>query len=129
MSESHPQLDALRRQMAAADVDLVAVGPTTNMRYLLGFAPHADERLCLLLVTPRDACMVVPALNAEQVAAHTDLPLFRWADETGAAPALSAALRRIGRIRYLAIDGPTRADFILPMREMAQPPKVTLAAD
>ncbi len=132
MTDSHAQLEALREQMAHAGVDLAAVGPTTNMRYLLGFAPHADERLCLLLVTPRDACLVVPTLNAGEVAGQTSLPLFRWADQAGPDAALRAALTSIGSIshpRHLAIDGPTRADFILPMREMCQPAQVTLAAD
>ncbi|MER3459089.1 MAG: hypothetical protein C4309_11110, partial [Chloroflexota bacterium] len=44
------RLKALQARMREQSVDLVAIGPTTNMRYLLGFAPHADERLCLLLI-------------------------------------------------------------------------------
>jgi Xaa-Pro aminopeptidase len=50
-SESAGRLRRLQAQMAEARVDLVAIAPTPNMRYLLGFAPLADERLCLLLMT------------------------------------------------------------------------------
>jgi Xaa-Pro aminopeptidase len=120
MSRTETQLDYLRAQMVDAHIDLVAVGPTTNMRYLLGFSPHPDERLCLLLVTASSAGIVVPALNADQLAEHTDLPLFRWADEDGPDAALRDALLAAGHGGRLAVDGTTRADFILPLLEQVK---------
>ena len=65
MTDSTNRLTQLQVAMQAAQVDLVAVGPTANMHYLLGYVPHPDERLCLLLVSTGSARIVVPALNAE----------------------------------------------------------------
>jgi hypothetical protein len=38
--------------MRQQGVSLLAIAPTVNMRYLLGFAPIADERPCFLLLSP-----------------------------------------------------------------------------
>ncbi len=73
MTQSQDRLTKLQARMRETGVDLAAIGPTANMQYLLGFAPHADERVCLLLVTPNDVRMVVPGLNREEVAAHVIL--------------------------------------------------------
>ncbi len=52
----------LQAQMGKAGVELTAIAPTSNTRYLLGFSPVVDERLCLFLV--------VPALDADQMEAR-----------------------------------------------------------
>ena len=54
--------------MHAQGVDLLAVAPSDDLRYLLGFSPTADERPCMLLVGGERELFVVPALNAEQTA-------------------------------------------------------------
>lgn len=115
MTEFDRRLDSLRAAIQGAGVDLIAVGPTANMRYLAGFAPHADERLCLLLISPQATRSVVPKLNAEEWAAHVDLPLHTWADDQGPDEALKAALAGIAPVKTLAIDGAMRADFLLPL--------------
>jgi len=110
--------------MAEAGVDLVAIGPTANMRYLLGFAPLADERLCLLLVGRQAVRVVVPALNAEQMAAHAQgIELMAWEDAEGPQEALRQALADWPEIRALAIDGATRADSLLLLQEAVVPEK------
>jgi Xaa-Pro aminopeptidase len=107
--------------MNTAQIDLVAVGPTANMRYLVGYTPHADERLCLLLVSPQAESMVVPLLNVEDVAAHTSITLHTWPDAEGPRVALSQALARISPVKRLAIDGTMRADFLLPLLAATSP--------
>src|SRR3990170_8110625 len=77
------RLTKLQARMAETDTDLAAIGPTANMRYLLGFVPHVDERPCLLLVDRQSVRMVVPGLNREEVAAHTAIDLFGWDDTDG----------------------------------------------
>jgi len=121
MIDSKNMLTQLQAAMQAASVDLVAVGPTANMRYLLGFAPHADERLCLLLVSAAESSVVVPTLNADDLAAHTDLPLHRWPDAEGPEMALTQALAGQPQIRRLAVDGTMRADFLLPLQAATAP--------
>ena len=93
MTQSHDRLTKFQARLRANGVDLAAIGPTANMRYLLGFAPHPDERVCLLLVTPNDVKMVVPVLNQQEVVAHTEnIPMASWADVDGPQAALREAL-------------------------------------
>ncbi len=111
------RLQRLRGAMAEAGVGVTAIAPTANLRWLLGFAPLYDERACALLVSAQDAAMLMPALNAEQTAAHAPgLSLVRWADEDGPGGALTDVLQRIGAAGAagaLAADPEMRADHLL----------------
>lgn len=120
MNDSTNKLVKLQTAMEAANVQLAAIGPTAAMRYLLEYAPHADERLCLLLVSARGARLVVPTLNAEDVAARTDLPQFNWLDAHGPGQALHDALAGLA-VKNMAIDGTMRADFLLMLLAAVQP--------
>ena len=128
MTEHERRLDSLRAHMAAQGVDLVAIGPTANMRYLAGFVPHPDERLCLLLISAQGVCTVVPKLNAEEGSAHVKLPLYTWADDEGPTAALQAALAGLPAVKSLVVDGAMRADFLLPLQAATQPGQVTPVA-
>jgi Xaa-Pro aminopeptidase len=116
--------------MVQQGVGLLAIAPTVNMRYLLGFAPVADERPCFLLLSPWASTLVVPALNADQVEAHTGLESFRWPDAIGPRPALEEALASldIGPGTVLAADNLMRADALLLLQEMAAPERSMPAA-
>jgi len=116
MTQPKERLTKLQARMRETGVDLAAIGPTANMRYLLGFAPHPDERVCLLLVTPKDAKLVVPGLNRDEVAAHTDnIDMISWADVDGPQAALRQALGA-QKFPTVAFDGGTRADFLLALQ-------------
>jgi Xaa-Pro aminopeptidase len=127
MADSKKRLPDLQAAMEVAKVDLVAIGPTANMRYLLEYTPHPDERLCLLLVSTETVRIVIPALNAEDMAAHTDLNLERWPDAEGPQQALRRALSGLS-VERLAIDGAMRADFLLPLLT-ATAPQETLTVE
>ena len=114
----------LRVRMEETGVDLVAIGPTASMRYLLGFVPHADERLCLLLVDRQSVHMVVPGLNREEVAAHTDVDLIHWEDADGPDGALRKALAALHEPGALAVDGAMRADTLLHLQTVAAPERI-----
>ncbi|MCL4295558.1 MAG: Xaa-Pro peptidase family protein [Anaerolineae bacterium] len=122
MAEGKNRLFQLQTMMQAANIDLVAIGPTANMRYLLGYVPHPDERLCLLLISSERVKLVVPTLNAGDVAAHTDLPLEQWPDAEGPFQALRRAVSGLP-IKRLAIDGTMRADFLLPLLAATNQPE------
>ncbi|RBI82725.1 aminopeptidase P family protein, partial [Rhodosalinus halophilus] len=77
------RLETLQAAMAAAETDLVALGPGPHMRWALGFHPMPDERPCLLLLTPARAAVLMPALNAAEARQHTDLPMTEWTDSEG----------------------------------------------
>lgn len=100
-------------------LDLVALAPSDNLFYTLGFSPIADERLCLLLLSDHGAVFVVPALNAEQSAGHvTGVEFLPWADDDGFQSALEAGLARVtpGGARRVAVDSLMRADHLLALQ-------------
>jgi Xaa-Pro aminopeptidase len=121
--ESAGRLSRLQAQMAEARVDLVAIAPTPNMRYLLGFAPLADERICLLFVTLQDTCLVAPELTADQIEARTGMEAIRWSDATGPRQALTEAVSALGAGSgiVLAADAAMRADALLLLQETVGP--------
>jgi Xaa-Pro dipeptidase len=119
------RISRLQEQMARTGIDLAVIAPTANMRYLLGFAPLADERPCALLVTRDDSCIVVPELNADQVERFTGMTALRWPDVAGARQAFVDAVMRLG-IRpglVLAADDAMRADALILVQEVAEPRK------
>jgi Xaa-Pro aminopeptidase len=114
-------LASLRGAMDRAEVELVALAPTDNLRYVLGFAPLADERACMLLVTGEGAAMLMPALNAEQAsAAAPELALTVWSDDEGPAGALADAIAAVGAggARRGAVDPEMRADHLLLLQQL-----------
>jgi Xaa-Pro aminopeptidase len=121
--EYSARLGKLQEVLGTASVDVIAIAPTSNMRYLLGFSPLADERLCLLLVTPEGTRFVVPDLNADQVEAHTGMKATRWTDDAGPEQALAEALGdlHVDRPPVVAADAAMRADALLTLQEAAQP--------
>ena len=121
--EIQNRLIQLSNAMQAADVDLVAIGPTANMRYLLDYAPQADERLCLLLISKNgETGIVIPSLNADEMAAHTDIQLYRWNDADGPRQAVQKALKSVSPLNNkLAVDGSMRADFLLSVLNTVNP--------
>ena len=116
MSETtRARLAALREAMARTGTGLVALAPGSHMRWLLGFHPYPDERPCLLLVGPRDAALLMPALNAADSRARCDIPFHEWTDAEGPDAALADALAAIGAQApgLVALDEGMRADFAL----------------
>jgi Xaa-Pro aminopeptidase len=131
-TEEHTaRVERLQEEMTKTGIDLAAIAPTSNMRYLLGFSPLADERLCLVLVTSSATRLVVPDLNADQVEAHTGVEGLRWTDDEGPEKALAEALRELDAERpaLLAADAEMRADALLLLQEAAQPDRSVSAAD
>lgn len=117
------RLSNLQSYMQEVEVDLVAIAPTPNMRYLLGFAPLHDERPCALLVRPDKTSLVVPQLNADEVESHTGLEAIRWTDAEGPDKALSTAFKNVGVKPggVLAADDTMRADVLMLFQEMIEP--------
>ena len=109
--------------MAQQGVDLVAIAPTVNMRYLTGFAPMMDERICTLLVGVTSIRFLVPELNADQVEAHTGISTLRWSDADGPLQPLAEALDGLGISSgsILAADDSMRAGSLLFLQEMVKP--------
>lgn len=114
MTQTQTRMQRLQARMRAQGTDVLALAPGAHMRWLLGFAPHPDERACVLLIGPEAAGFVMPALNATDARQHTDLPFWEWADASGPAAALTAALRATcPDPARIALDEAMRADHAL----------------
>jgi Xaa-Pro aminopeptidase len=113
------RVTALRASMAAKRVDVVAIAPTDNLRYLIGFSPLPDERACMLLISAGGAAMVMPSLNAEQTASEApEIELVRWSDDAGPQVALGSALEKIdgNGAATIAVDPEMRTDHLLVLQ-------------
>ena len=123
------RLGDLQARMAQQGVDLVAIAPTANMRYLTGFTPLMDERFCALLVGVDSTRLLVPEVNADQVEAHTGMSAVRWSDADGPQQVLAEALDGLGieAGTVLAADDCMRADSLLLLQDMVKP-KQSVAA-
>ncbi len=124
------RMNGARRLMAEQKVDLLAVAPSDDMRYLLGYVPHPDERPCYLLVDAGGAAFVVPSLNATEVAQHVTLPTVQYTDAEGPAAALAAAVKALGgrAPRQLAVSDTMRADFVLTLQRAHPDAKLALGS-
>ncbi|OOC14049.1 peptidase M24 [Dickeya dadantii] len=111
------RMKRLTVRMAETKTDGVFVGPTSNMKWLAGFDPHGDERPVMLVVGPKSAAFLMPALNADSARQHTDLPFETWSDAEGAASAFARVLSKTGISGVanpsIALDETMRADFAL----------------
>lgn len=107
------RLTRLREKMRDTDTDLLAVGPTSHLAWLTGLDPHGDERPVLLLITLDHAEFLMPALNADSVRQHTNLPFTCWKDADGPHGALDQILTRcaLPDAPKVALDEMMRSDF------------------
>jgi Xaa-Pro aminopeptidase len=126
------RLHRLRARMEETGTDLVAVGPTSHMRWLAGLSPHGDERPVMILVGPKGEGMLMPALNAASQRSLTTLPFFTWSDDEGPTKALTALLAAVGatgRGLKVSVDETMRADFAFLVVDALEAPVRSFAAD
>lgn len=126
------RLERVRRLMGERAMDLLAVAPGDDLRYLLGYSPHADERPCYLLVAAAGAAFVVPSLNAAQAERHVKVPTFAYTDADGPARAIAAARSRLGGAaspRALGVDDAMRADFVLTLQAAYPDARLVLGSE
>jgi Xaa-Pro aminopeptidase len=126
------RMTRLRERMEATATDLVAIGPTSHMRWLAGLSPHGDERPVMILVGPKGAGMLIPALNADSQRSLTDLPFHTWTDDAGPDAALAALLTDVGAAGpglSVALDETMRADFALLVLDALPNPKHKFTGD
>lgn len=126
------RIDSLRARMAETGTDLVVLGPSSHMGWLIGLNPHGDERPVMLLVTPDHAGLLMPKLNADMARAVTDLPMFTWADDDGPDAALAELLdacdlRRPGL--SVVLDETMRTDFALLLLDALDTPTRRFTGD
>jgi Xaa-Pro aminopeptidase len=101
------RMPELRLQMSEASLDAVVMFPSPNWRYAMSFAPIANERLCLLLVTQERAAVVLPVFDVAEMRASADEALiFGWSDLDGPEKALAEAWQAVNgaHLQTIAVD-------------------------
>lgn len=120
------RLERVQARMAETATDLLVVGPSSHLVWLLGLSPHGDERPVLLIATPAKAAMLMPALNADSQRGLTDLAFYTWTDADGPTAALRKLLDDLGVGREglsVALDETMRADFALLVLDALKSPQ------
>jgi Xaa-Pro aminopeptidase len=104
------RLAELQREMAARGVGVCVVGPTDDLRWLVGYDAMALERLTALVVSQSGAAMILPDFDAAEFADVPGRPpAVPWADRTGPAAAVKEAFAHVG-----SVDGGALVDDELP---------------
>jgi Xaa-Pro dipeptidase len=115
------RVEALRESMDKQGVDLVVVGPTTNMRYLTGYQAMAVERITVLLVTRDKVAMIMPSFDADEFREATGLEaVFEWRDKQGPDEVIDRAFGALGLSSTratAAVDDELRFDFFTRLRD------------
>ncbi len=108
------RIDRLRREMHANAVDLVLLGPSSDLFYLTGFDAHLSERLNLLVVpSTGKPSLIVPVLEGPLVGEARHLvSVHSWADHEDA---YDLAARVIGDIagEHVAVGNQLWSAFLL----------------
>lgn len=126
------RMTRLKALMAETATDLVAIGPSSHMKWLAGLSPHGDERPVMILAGPKGGGMLIPALNVDSQRDLTDLPFFPWTDDEGPSQALHALLEAVGatgRGLNVALDETMRADIALLLLDALEAPRHKFTGD
>ena len=126
------RLSDLRQRMAATKTDLVAIGPGSHLRWLLGLDPHGDERPVMALVTANHIGVLMPSLNAASSRLHCDVDFYEWSDDVGPKTALQNLLRDGGAIypkMTVVLDETMRTDFAFLLLESLENPVYRFTQD
>ena len=93
------RLAKLQSAMRAAGIDVVAVVPGANMRYLAGLEIHSSERMAVAFFPAAGTpAMVLPALETPRAQAQARFPItfYPWDDADGAGWRAEPLCRRSG---------------------------------
>jgi Xaa-Pro aminopeptidase len=104
----------LQREIAARGVGVCVIGPSENLRYVLGYDAIALERLTVLVVSRSGAAMIMPDFEAAEFAAVDGRPpVMEWSDRDGPAAAVEEAFAQLGAMDGAALidDEPVLVDI------------------
>ena len=89
----------LQQAMAEADVHVAVIAASSNLRYLQGYRGMAVDRLTCLLVSQREAVMVLPHFDADEYVETTANERIEvWHDADGPAAAIESAFGQLGAL-------------------------------
>lgn len=107
------KIKALRQCMQQQSIDLICLGPGMHLKWLLEIQPHADERPLLFCLSQHQAGFLMPSLEANSFAHHTQFPFFLWSDAEGPQQALEQLVQHldITQAKQIVLDESMRVDF------------------
>ena len=115
------RLTAAREAIRSAGLDALLVGPSADLRYLVGYDAHAMERLTLLVLPAEgDPWLVVPALEepaARASGADQLVELRTWAETEDPVALVAAQLERGGAPTAMAVSDRLFSMFTLALQE------------
>jgi Xaa-Pro aminopeptidase len=110
------RLSVLKLALQRREVDLAVIGPSSHLRYLLGYEAMAAERLTCLLVSQDSAVMIIPDFDAAEFVNTSGFrDIETWNDRHGPEGAVSSAFDRL-KLRQSALIA---VDDELPFRFLA----------
>jgi Xaa-Pro aminopeptidase len=128
-------VDRLRRtqdELKDQHIDLLLIGPSSDLFYLTGFAAHESERLNLLLVPQEgEPQMVMPALEAplmKSISELLELRIHPWT-ETESPSELVAKLAGDVDGKKIAVSDQLWSVFLMRLQERMRPESWTPAAE
>lgn len=95
------RLTRLRAAMRSAGIDVLAVVPGANMRYLPGLEIHMSERIGVAFIPANQnatSAMILPTLETPRAKAQARFPItfYSWDDADGPADALRRCVAELG---------------------------------
>ncbi len=123
------RVDRARRAMREREIDLLAIPPSDDLTYLVGFSPLADERPCYLFLTSEAGLFLVPQLNAGRAEPHIRYPFVTYTDAEGPEKALAAARQELGRITRIGVGDVMRADALLLLQQTWSDAELVVASE
>lgn len=123
------RLQRTKHAMTKRGIDLLAIPPSDDLTYLVGFSTLADERPCYLLLTPETGRFLVPELNAGQAEPHIPYPFLTYTDAEGPGKALTAVRQQLGRITRIGVGDVMRADAVLLLQQTWRDAEFVVASE
>jgi len=121
-------IDKLLKIMKDKSIDALMIGPSTDLKFLLGYSPHPDERFqSFVLLNTGEFFYISPQITAEEIEEKikTEIDMYTWGDHEGFVGTTVNALKKYGLenkkiginngiigINYLDIKNSFDANFI-----------------
>ena len=118
LGQYHDRLQRAQDEMARQGIDLLVVGPSSDLRYLIGYEAHTSERMNLLLL-PRegDPAYVVPTLEAPLLVNRRELVDVHPWEETQVPAELAARLAGEVHGKTVAVADQLWSVFLLRLQD------------